>query len=99
MQLVQLHPKIAIKLCKHICTDKSRITRTSDTIYQKIKKKRTSNTFITRLLAIVPIRSGPANGSIHVANIKIRKSQPDSANQRKKIVYKKMTRNLKTKIE
>lgn len=58
-----------------------------------------NHTFITRLLAIVPIRSGPANGSIHVANIKTRKSHPDNANQRKKIVYKKKTRKFKTKIK
>ena len=50
-------------------------------------------------MAIVPIRSGPANGSIHVANIKTRKSHPDNANQRKKIVYKKKTRKFKTKIK
>lgn len=55
------------------------------------KQSNMNHTFITRLLAIVPIRSGPANGSIHVANIKTRKSHPDNANQRKKIVYKKKT--------
>jgi hypothetical protein len=40
------------------------------------------------------MRRGPANGSTHVANIKNRKSHPDNANQRKKIVYKKKTRKL-----
>ena len=47
------------------------------------------DTFITRLLANVPMRRGPAKGSTHVANIKNRKSHPDNANQMKKIVYKR----------
>ena len=46
------------------------------------------HTCITKLLAKVPMRRGPANGSTHVANIKNRNSHPDNANQRKKIVYK-----------
>ena len=45
-----------------------------------------SDTLITRLLATVPMRRGTANGSIHMASIKNRNSQPDNANQRKKIV-------------
>lgn len=35
------------------------------------------------------MRRGAANGNTHVAKIKILKSHPDNANQRKKIVYKK----------
>ena len=53
-----------------------------------------SDTLITRLLATVPMRRGPANGSIHVANIKNRNSQPDIANQRKKIVCKQIKKTL-----
>lgn len=46
-----------------------------------------SYTLMTRLLATVPMRSGAAIGRTHVANIRIRNSHPDNANQRKKIVY------------
>lgn len=41
-----------------------------------------------KLLATVPMRRGPASGSIHVPNIKKRNIHPDSANQRKNSVCK-----------
>jgi hypothetical protein len=50
-------------------------------------------------LAIAPMRRGPARGSTHVAIIKNRKSHPDNANQRKKIVYKKKQNKKNKKVE
>lgn len=50
-----------------------------------------------RLLATVPMRRGPAKGRIQVANIRHRKSHPDNANQRKKIVAKPLPSGVSIK--